>query len=195
MTACYIMFRGSGVGATFGRDSPYRHIIAALSTMAIGLAKSWPAMSGAEPCTWNANILWMNILSSAFSASGSMRELFSMIFHNMHYIMSTSDLKMSSRDFEIFEAMQSWRCFSSKIWCICCSAWFSWIRLVMLKCKLFEPCWRWLGMWQSGEQQQQKCGIQTFFILKTWDTFNFYLSALPYRFKDARPIVTDACRW
>lgn len=34
---------------TFGRLSPYLHIMAALKTMAIGLALSWPAISGAEP--------------------------------------------------------------------------------------------------------------------------------------------------
>lgn len=37
---------------TFGRLRPYRHIIAALRTIASGLAMSCPAMSGAEPCTW-----------------------------------------------------------------------------------------------------------------------------------------------
>lgn len=36
---------------TFGRLRPYLHIMAALSTMAIGFALSWPAISGAEPCT------------------------------------------------------------------------------------------------------------------------------------------------
>ena len=34
-----------------GEASPYRHIIAADSTIAIGLATSWPAMSGADPWT------------------------------------------------------------------------------------------------------------------------------------------------
>ena len=36
---------------TWGCCKPYRHIIAALSIIAMGLATSWPAMSGAEPCT------------------------------------------------------------------------------------------------------------------------------------------------
>ena len=36
---------------TFGRLRPYLHIMAALNTMAMGLALSCPAMSGAEPCT------------------------------------------------------------------------------------------------------------------------------------------------
>lgn len=34
---------------TFGRLSPYLHIMAAESTIAMGLARSLPAMSGAEP--------------------------------------------------------------------------------------------------------------------------------------------------
>jgi hypothetical protein len=36
---------------TWGCCKPYRHIIAALSIIAMGLATSWPAMSGADPCT------------------------------------------------------------------------------------------------------------------------------------------------
>lgn len=40
------------VRPTLGRLRPKRHIMAADSTMASGLALSWPAMSGAEPCTW-----------------------------------------------------------------------------------------------------------------------------------------------
>ena len=39
---------------TWGWLRPYLHIIAALSTIASGLAMSWPAMSGADPCTCTA---------------------------------------------------------------------------------------------------------------------------------------------
>ena len=42
---------GGGGGGACGSFRPYLHSMAAESTMAMGLATSCPAMSGAEPCT------------------------------------------------------------------------------------------------------------------------------------------------
>ena len=50
-----------------------------------------------------------------------------------------------------------------------------------------------IGLACCNQENSSSASVE--YKFKVWDTFDFYFPALPYRFKDARPIVTDACRW